>query len=126
MDEDGYLYFRARKDDIIKSRGEKISPREIEDILLEHPAVLEAAVVGVPDDLLGQAIEAFVVLRPQHEVNVDALVRHCRGLLEPTHLPRRIEIVAALPQTTSGKVDKRALRDGDTIAVSGSNPPTGK
>jgi len=112
MDDDGYLFFRARKDDIIKSRGEKISPREIEDVLLEHAAVLEAAVVGVPDDLLGQAIEAFVVLRPQQDIAADALIRHCRALLEPTHLPRKVQIVAELPQTTSGKIDKRALRDG--------------
>ena len=63
-DEEGYLYFVGRKDDIIKSRGEKVSPREVEDVLYRHPSVAEAAVVGVPDELLGEAVTAFVALKP--------------------------------------------------------------
>jgi long-chain acyl-CoA synthetase len=109
-DEDGYLYFVGRKDDIIKSRGEKVSPKEIEDVLYRHPAVAEAAVVGVPDKLLGEAIKAFIALRPNADVTERELLRHCVDHLEDFMIPQTIEFRDALPKTDNGKILKRELQ----------------
>jgi amino acid adenylation domain-containing protein len=109
MDEDGYLYFVARMDDVIKSRGEKVAPAEVEAVLRSLPGVLEAAVVGVPDEILGHAIKAFVVLDHDAEVTPSALRAACRERLEPFMVPRTIEVVDALPRTPNGKVEKAAL-----------------
>ena len=108
-DEDGYFYFIARKDDIIKSRGEKVSPREVEETLVEHPAVAEAAVVGVPDELLGMAIEAFVARGRDEQPSERELMRHCAARLEDYMIPRKITIRDSLPRTQNGKIDRRAL-----------------
>jgi amino acid adenylation domain-containing protein len=110
MAEDGYLTFVARKDDIIKVRGEKVSPREVENVVLQLPSVLEAVVLGVDDALAGQAVKVFVVPRPGQTCTPDEIVRHCRAQLEATHVPKHVEIVAELPRNNSGKIDKRALR----------------
>jgi long-chain acyl-CoA synthetase len=109
-DEEGYLYFVGRKDDIIKSRGEKVSPREIEDVLYRHPAVAEAAVVGVPDKLLGEAIKAFVTLKPNADVTERELLRHCVEHIEDFMIPQTIEFRDALPKTDNGKIHKRELQ----------------
>ena len=108
MDEDGYLYFVSRKDDIIKSRGEKVSPTEVEKILCELPGVAEAAVIGVPDRLLGEAIKALVVADVATLSERDVL-RHCRASLEDFMIPQQVEFVAALPKTSSGKIRRSAL-----------------
>jgi acyl-coenzyme A synthetase/AMP-(fatty) acid ligase len=120
-DEEGYLYFVGRKDDIIKSRGEKVSPREVENVLCRLPGVLEAAVVGVPDPLLGQAIKAFVVLAPGERRSERDIIGHCLASLESFMVPKSVELVASLPKTDTGKVKKRALVE-PSILLKGANP----
>jgi amino acid adenylation domain-containing protein len=109
MDEEGYLYFLGRKDDIIKTRGEKVSPREVENVLYEIPAVAEAAVVGVPDDVLGQALKAVLTLKPGASITEQAILRHCAGRLENFMVPKVVEFRQAMPKTSSGKIDKKTL-----------------
>jgi amino acid adenylation domain-containing protein len=108
-DEEGYLYFVGRKDDIIKSRGEKVSPREVEEVLYKLEGIAEAVVVGVPDDVLGSAIKAVVSLRPSSELTVQAVMRYCKASLEDFMVPKYIEIMAALPKTGNGKLDRKEL-----------------
>ena len=108
MDEDGYFYFIGRKDDIIKSRGEKIAPKEVENILYSMPDVVEAAVVGVPDPLLGQAIKAFVVAK-SGELSKQDVLRHCRAHLEDFMVPQIVEFRDVLPKTESGKIKRTDL-----------------
>lgn len=109
LDEEGYLYFVARKDDIIKSKGEKVAPREIELVLLDIPGVIEAAVIGVEDDLWGQVASAFVVIDPAVVVEKSMIMAECRSRLEPTHIPKYLKICLDLPHTSSSKIDKTAL-----------------
>jgi long-chain acyl-CoA synthetase len=117
-DEHGYLSFVGRTDDIIKSRGEKVAPREVEEALHAAPGVAAAAVVGVEDELLGEAVQAFVVPRPGFALDPGALRRHCADRLEDHMVPARIELCEALPATPNGKVDRRALaRDGARAAA---------
>jgi long-chain acyl-CoA synthetase len=108
-DEDGFLYFVGRKDDIIKSRGEKVAPREVEDVLHAHDGVLQAAVVGAPDRLLGQAVHAHVAPVPGVELEPALLRRHCAERLEDYMVPQRIVVHDALPRTDNGKIDRRRL-----------------
>ncbi len=110
MDEDGFLYFVGRKDDIIKCRGEKVSPKEIENVLYNLEGVLEAAVVGVPDDVLGQAIKAFVVLEEGIVLSEKDILRHCQKNLEDFMVPKYVELVETLPKTESGKIRKVGLK----------------
>jgi len=109
MDEEGYLYFVARKDDIIKSRGEKVAPKEVENVLYSLKGVREAAVIGIPDPILGEAIKAFVVLDTAEITEADVL-KHCRANLEDLMVPKYIELCQELPKTTSGKIKKTDLR----------------
>jgi len=109
MDEDGYLYFVARMDQVIKTRGEKVAPREVEQALLDIPGISEAAVVGVPDTILGAAVKAFVVLTPQAALTPEEIRRQCQARLEPYKVPAAVSILPELPKTTSGKVDIQAL-----------------
>lgn len=108
-DVDGYLYFLGRKDDIIKTRGEKVSPREIENALCGHPEVSEAAVIGVPHPILGQAIKAMVTRRTASSLTEQELLRHCAARLEDFMIPQVIEFRDTLPKSANGKIDKRAL-----------------
>jgi acyl-CoA synthetase (AMP-forming)/AMP-acid ligase II len=108
-DEDGYLYFVGRRDDLIKSRGEKVIPREVEDVLLAAPGVREAAVVGVPDRLLGQAVHAHVSPQPGEVTEGAELRRHCARHLEDYMVPQRVFVHDKLPLTSNGKVDKLVL-----------------
>ncbi|MEX0715511.1 MAG: AMP-binding protein [Planctomycetaceae bacterium] len=108
-DDEGWLYFVGRKDDIVKSRGEKVSPKEVENVLHSHPAVAEAAVIGVPDPILGQAVKALVTLRAEHEASERDLLRHCAAHLEDYMIPKHLEIRETLPKTGNGKIDKRML-----------------
>jgi long-chain acyl-CoA synthetase len=109
-DEEGFLYFVARKDDIIKSRGEKVAPKEIEGILYRLPEVVEAAVVGVPDPVLGQAIKALIVCGDGHQLVERDVLRHCAQHLEDFMMPKHVEFRDSLPKTSSGKIDRMALR----------------
>lgn len=108
-DDEGYLYFVARRDDIIKSRGEKVSPREVENIVWSLDGVAEVAVVGVPDDLLGQAIKAFVVAKEGRALTERDVILHCRDRLEAFMVPKYVEFVTELPKTDTGKVRKKSL-----------------
>jgi len=109
VDEQGWFHFVARQDDIIKTRGEKVSPREVENALLSHEGVLSAAVVGVPDALLGQVVRAFVVKRPGAVLDEKALLRHCGRALEEFAIPKRVVFLDDLPKTPNAKIDKQAL-----------------
>ncbi len=109
-DADGWTYLVDRKKDMIVASGYKVWPREVEDVLYAHPAVREAAVVGVPDPYRGETVAAFVALRPGQEVDADALIAHCRQRLAAYKAPRTIEVRDALPKTTSGKILRRELR----------------
>jgi len=112
-DADGYFWFVSRADDIIKSAGYRIGPFEVESVLLEHPAVLEAAVVGAPDPVRGQIVKAFVVLRPEFaggDTLRHELQQHCKQTSAPYKYPREIEFVSELPKTVNGKTRHVALR----------------
>jgi len=106
MDEDGYVYFVARMDDVIKSRGEKVAPSEVETALMNIAGVKEAAVIGVPDEALGQAVKAFVVLESGARLAAKDLQRLCRARLESFMVPKYIAIVPGLPRTDTGKIRK--------------------
>jgi long-chain acyl-CoA synthetase len=108
MDKEGYLYFVGRKDDIIKSRGEKVAPKEIENVLYSLPGVVEAAVVGVPDPILGEAIKALLVCQA-NDLSEREVLRHCRAHLEDFMVPQMVEFRDALPKTASGKIKKTEL-----------------
>ncbi|MGH3182137.1 MAG: long-chain-fatty-acid--CoA ligase, partial [Streptosporangiaceae bacterium] len=111
MHQDGYVELRDRKKDIVVSGGENISTVEVEQALLSHSAVLEVAVVGVPDDKWGERPKAFVVRKPGSDASGDELIAHLRGRLANYKAPREIEFVDALPKTSTGKIQKYALRE---------------
>ncbi len=109
QDEEGYFYFVARKDDIIKSRGEKVAPKEVESVLYRLEGVVEVAVIGVPDPILGEAIKAFVVVAEGSDLDERAVLRHCRRHLEDFMVPKYVEFRTALPKNASGKIDRLQL-----------------
>jgi fatty-acyl-CoA synthase len=111
MDQDGYLYIVDRKKDLIISGGENIYPREIEEALLEHPAIADAAVVGTPDPLWGEAVHAFLVLREGHVLTQDMVVEHCKKRLAGYKKPRRVTFLSEIPRNPSGKTLKTRLRE---------------
>jgi acetyl-CoA synthetase len=113
MDEDGYLWYQGRSDDVIKASGYRIGPAEIESCLVKHPAVANAAVIGKPDQTRGQIVKAFIVLQPGQAASqqlIDEIQDHVRGRLAPYEYPREIEFIDALPMTTTGKVQRKELR----------------
>jgi acetyl-CoA synthetase len=113
MDADGYLWYQGRSDDVFKAAGYRIGPSEIENCLVKHPAVANAAVVPKPDRERGAVVKAYVVLAPGHAGDaalVQALQAHVRGRLAPYEYPKEIEFIEALPMTTTGKVQRRVLR----------------
>ncbi|MGQ9626015.1 MAG: class I adenylate-forming enzyme family protein [Anaerolineae bacterium] len=109
MDEKGFLYFKGRRDDLIKSRGEKVYPKEVENVLYSMEGVLEAAVIGVPDEVLGQAVKAVIVPRDGVQLNEREVIRFCAERLEDFMVPAMVEFRAELPKTTSGKIQKSTL-----------------
>jgi long-chain acyl-CoA synthetase len=109
MDADGFLYFVGRSDDIIKTRGEKVSPVEVENAIHSIPGVREAAVVGIPDPLLGEAIRAYVVLEAEAALNDKQLRVACASRLENFMVPKEFVFVPELPKTATGKVSKKLL-----------------
>ncbi|MFR9800263.1 class I adenylate-forming enzyme family protein [Streptomyces sp. MS06] len=110
MDEQGWLYVVDRKKDMINASGFKVWPREVEDVLYTHPAVREAAVVGVPDGYRGETVKACVSLRPGAAASPDELAAHCKERLAAYKYPRQVEILPELPKTASGKILRRELR----------------
>jgi acyl-CoA ligase (AMP-forming) (exosortase A-associated) len=110
MDEDGFLYYVGRRDTMIKSSGFRISPTEVEEALFSSGKLRGAAVIGIPDETLGQTIKAFVVPRDHEPVDAEALIAHCAEKLPRYMIPRAVDVLDELPKTTSGKVDYPALR----------------
>ena len=124
QDEDGHFTFPSRMDDVIIMAGYRIRPLEIENVLVQHPAVLETAVVGVPDPIRGETIHAFVVLRPGHSPS-KTLAAELQQLVKKGYAahayPREIKFIAEMPRTPSGKVQrfvlrKRALENQETLS----------
>jgi acyl-CoA synthetase (AMP-forming)/AMP-acid ligase II len=109
QDEDGHLYFISRKDDLIKTAGERVGPREVENVLSELEAVKEVAVIGVPDDILGNAIKAFLVLHEGMALTETDVIRLCRNRLEKFMVPKHVVFVSELPKTSTGKISKESL-----------------
>ncbi|HQK20705.1 MAG TPA: fatty acid--CoA ligase family protein, partial [Polyangiaceae bacterium] len=110
MDEDGYLYFVGRMDDVIKSRGEKVAPKEVENALVHIAGVKEVAVIGVADELLGQAVKAFVVPEQGAVLTERQIIGEAQQRLENFMVPKYVQIVDELPKTTTGKIKKTDLR----------------
>lgn len=111
LDEEGYVYIVDRKKDMIISGGVNVYPREVEETLMGHPSVAEAAVVGVPSEKWGEELKAYVVLRPGHELDAAALEAHCRSKLAGFKVPHQFEALGGFPRNAAGKVLKRTLRD---------------
>jgi acyl-CoA synthetase (AMP-forming)/AMP-acid ligase II len=111
MHPDGYVELRDRAKDVVVSGGENISTIEVEHALTSHRAVLEAAVIGVPDEKWGERPKAFVVLRDGEDADPDELIAHVQTRIARYKAPREVEIVAALPKTSTGKVQKFELRE---------------
>jgi len=110
MDEDGYFYITARKKDIIIRGGENVSPAEVEEVLLQHPAIAEAGIVGIPDAVYGEEIKAFVVVKSGEHVNEEELVAFCKDLLPTFKRPKKVQFVESLPRNLLGKVLRAELR----------------
>jgi long-chain acyl-CoA synthetase len=111
MDEDGYLYIIDRKKDMIIAGGYNIYPRDVEEVLYQHPSVLEAAVVGAPDEYRGETVKAFIVTRPGHQLSAEEVVQFCRKNLAAYKVPRIIEFRESLPKSAVGKILRRELKN---------------
>jgi 2-aminobenzoate-CoA ligase len=121
IDEEGYLSFVSRQEDLIKSSGYRIGPEEIEDALLKHPAVADAGVIGIPDPVRGQNVKAFIILKPGHTGSDELkqqILDSCREHIAIYKLPRIVEFVTELPRTLQGKLLRRVLRDKEPVAAS--------
>jgi len=112
LDQDGFLFLADRKKDLINRGGEKVSPREVEDVLHAHPAVAEAAVVGVPDERLGEEVKAYLALKAGASATEDELIAFAQDRMAPHKYPRSIELRPSLPKLATGKIDKEALKAG--------------
>ncbi|HYO26279.1 MAG TPA: long-chain fatty acid--CoA ligase [Lacipirellulaceae bacterium] len=124
MDEEGYFYIVDRKKDMIKTSGFNVYPREIEDVLYEHPAILEAAVIGVPDQHRMEVAKAFVVLRPGHTATEQEIRDFCRERLTGYKVPRSIEFRDSLPKTMVGKILRRVLVEEERAKAAEAVPET--
>jgi long-chain acyl-CoA synthetase len=111
MDQDGYFYLVDRTKDMINSAGYKVWPREVEEVLFQHPAIAECAVVGAADELNGEIPVVFVVLRPGHSLSAEDFEAYCRQKLAAYKVPRQVTFTEALPKNATGKILKRVLRD---------------
>ncbi|KRE36932.1 acyl-CoA synthetase [Janibacter sp. Soil728] len=110
MNEDGWIFIVDRKKDMINASGYKVWPREVEDVLAEHPAVREAAVIGVPDDKRGETVKAFISLRQGQHVEPEEIIAFCKERMAAYKYPRQLEIIEELPKTVTGKILRRQLR----------------
>lgn len=111
MNSDGFIFIVDRKKDMINASGYKVWPREVEDVLAEHEAVREAAVIGVPDDKRGETVKAFVSLKAGTQVTPEELIAHCKERMAAYKYPRQVVVVDELPKTVTGKILRRELRD---------------
>lgn len=119
LDEDGFLYFVGRRDATIKSAGHRISPTEVEEVLVAIDGVQQAAAVGVPDDVLGHAVVAVLTLKDGATVEAAAVVEHCARHMPRYMVPRRVEILDGLPKTPNGKIDYPTLRERVVASATG-------
>lgn len=110
MDEDGFLYFQGRNDDIIKTRGEKVSPVEIENIIYKINGIKEVAVLGVPDVIMGESILVYITLHENIAITEKEIQRECMMHLEPFMIPQRVIFLSEMPKSTNGKIDKKELK----------------
>jgi fatty-acyl-CoA synthase len=111
MDEEGYVTIVDRKKDMILTGGENVYSTEIENVLYMHPAILECAVVGVPDDKWGEVVKGVVVLRPGQQATEQEIIQFCKERMAHYKAPKSIDFIEALPRTGSGKIHKKSLRD---------------
>jgi acyl-CoA synthetase (AMP-forming)/AMP-acid ligase II len=109
MDEDGFLYFLGRTDDIIKTRGEKVSPVEIENIIYNISGIKEVAVLGIPDEIMGEAIIAFITTHGNAGLEAKDILKECMSKLEPFMIPKEIVFLDEMPKSSNGKIDKKVL-----------------
>jgi long-chain acyl-CoA synthetase len=109
QDEQGYLYFLGRKDDIIKTAGHMVSPKEVENALCEKEDVIEAAVIGMDDEILGKAVQAFVHLTNSSHSTKEDIIKFCSERLEDFAVPKKVILCGPLPRTATGKIQKREL-----------------
>jgi long-chain acyl-CoA synthetase len=123
LDDEGYLFLVDRMKDLIKPGGLQVWPREVEEALARHPAVLEAGVAGVPDPVKGEAVMAWVVARPGVPVTPDELRTHCKAHLAPYKVPARVQLRAELPKSLVGKVLRRALAAEARAEAAAADPP---
>jgi acyl-CoA synthetase (AMP-forming)/AMP-acid ligase II len=110
-DEQGFIYLVDRKKDMIITGGENVYPREVEEVLYHHPAVLEAAVIGIPDDIWVERIHAVVVLKEGYETGSDELIGFCKERLARYKAPRSVDFVDMLPKSPQGKILRREIRE---------------
>ncbi|WP_250642683.1 class I adenylate-forming enzyme family protein [Aeribacillus pallidus] len=115
MTENGYFYFVDRKKDMIKRAGENVAAMEVENVIMEHPDVYEAAVIGVPDEMRDEAIKAFVILKEGRQTTEQELIEHCRNRLSKFKIPNTIEFVKDFPRTSVGKIQKHLLRKSENV-----------
>jgi acyl-CoA synthetase (AMP-forming)/AMP-acid ligase II len=121
-DEEGFLYIVGRRSEMIKTGGHRVSPKEIEEVISAMPGVHETAVVGVPDEMLGQAIRAFVVREPGGSVSMKDVLKHCSKNLEPFLVPHDVVFPDELPKSPTGKVDRAGLKRWESqTCISGGN-----
>jgi acyl-coenzyme A synthetase/AMP-(fatty) acid ligase len=110
MDEEGFLHFLGRNDDIIKTRGEKVSPVEIENIIYKIKGVKEVAVLGMPDEIMGESIIVYVTLHDGIQLSEKEVQRECMLHLEPFMIPQKVVFLSEMPKSSNGKIDKKELK----------------
>jgi acyl-CoA synthetase (AMP-forming)/AMP-acid ligase II len=111
MDEEGYITIVDRKKDMILTGGENVYSTEVENILYGHPAILEGAVIGVPDEKWGEAVKGIVVLKPHQKATAEEIIQFCKDRMAHYKAPKSVDFVEALPRTGSGKIHKKSLKD---------------
>jgi acyl-CoA synthetase (AMP-forming)/AMP-acid ligase II len=109
-DDEGFIYLKDRIKDMVVSGGENIYPVEVENALAHHEAIVDVAVIGIPDEKFGEALLAFVVLKPGSELALEEMVEFCRDRIAGYKIPRQLEIIAEMPRNPSGKILKKELR----------------
>ncbi len=122
MDEDGYFYIVDRLKDIIIASGFNIVPREVEEVLFEHPKVQEAVVAGVPDSYRGETVKAYVVLKPGMSATAEEIIEHCKERLAPYKVPKQVEFRSELPKTMVGKFLRRVLVEEEKKKLAAQQP----
>ena len=110
MDAEGYIYLKDRIKDMVVSGAENIYPVEVENVIAKHAAVIDVAVIGIPDEKFGERLLAILVLKDGHTLTIDALITFCRKQIAGYKIPRQMEVVETLPRNPSGKILKKILR----------------